>query len=58
MTQQRERPRVLRGNRRELPPGIDPVQWANAVFDLMDAGHSEADARRMAAERLAAMERD
>lgn len=38
--------RRFKGNVRQLPPGLSPMEWARAVWDVMDeAGINEKTAR-------------
>ena len=43
--------RALRGNKYDLPGGLEPVEWANQVWALMDQGHSEDAAKRVVKEK-------
>lgn len=43
--------RVLQGNKRDLPAGMEPVEWAGAVFAMMDEGHSAEEAKRLVKEQ-------
>ena len=45
--------RVLTGRRDNIPVGLDPIEWANLVFGLMDEGHSQNDAKVIVAARYA-----
>ena len=44
-------PRVLTGNKHNIPDGLDPVEWAEEVFSLMDDGYSQNDAKAIVAAR-------
>uniref|UniRef100_A0A6M3XKX8 Uncharacterized protein n=1 Tax=viral metagenome TaxID=1070528 RepID=A0A6M3XKX8_9ZZZZ len=44
--------RVLQGNKRDLPKGMSPVEWAAEVFAVMDEeGLDQAEAKLLVAER-------
>ena len=45
-------PRVLTGNKNNIPSGLDPVQWAEEIFALMDDGYSQNDAKAIVAARF------
>ena len=49
-------PRVLTGRRDNIPEGLDPLEWANEVFEVMDEGHSQNDAKVIVAARYAKAE--
>ena len=49
-------PRVLTGRRDNIPEGLDPIEWANKVFEVMDEGHSQNDAKVIVAARYAKAE--
>lgn len=38
--------RTFQGNKRDVPPGMEPMEWAQAVWDCMDTtGLTEREAR-------------
>jgi len=39
-----------------MPEGLDPIEWANKVFEVMDEGHSQNDAKVIVAARYAKAE--
>ena len=45
-------PRVLKGNKDNIPDELDPVAWAEEVFSLMDDGYSQNDAKAIVAARF------
>ena len=49
-------PRVLKGNRRDIPAGLEPFEWAEEVFTLMDEGKTEEEAKRLVKERYERVE--
>ena len=48
--------RVLTGRKDNIPGGLDPLQWAGEVFQLMDEGYSQNDAKVIVAGRYAKAE--
>ena len=49
-------PRVLTGRKDNIPEGLEPLEWANEVFGLMDEGYSQNDAKVIVAARYAKAE--
>jgi hypothetical protein len=49
-------PRVLTGNKDNIPNELDPIAWAEEVFSLMDDGYSQNDAKSIVAGRYAKAE--
>lgn len=45
-------PRVLRGHRAEIPEGVSPTLWADLVWDEMDKGRTEDEAKQIVKSRL------
>lgn len=46
-------PRVLRGNKRDLPAGMSPFEWANRVFAVMDdQGVGQQEAKQIVKDRI------
>ena len=44
--------RVLKGNKRDMPTGMTPFEWANEVFAVMDdRGVDQVEAKRIVQER-------
>lgn len=48
--------RVLTGRKDNIPENLDPLQWAGEVFQLMDEGYSQNDAKIIVAGRYAKAE--
>ena len=48
--------RVLTGRKDNIPENLDPLQWAGEVFQLMDQGYSQNDAKIIVAGRYAKAE--
>ena len=48
--------RVLTGRKDNIPENVDPLQWAGEVFQLMDEGYSQNDAKLIVAGRYAKAE--
>jgi len=43
--------RAITGNKRLIPDGMDPIEWANAVWQAMDDfGFSQDEAKRYVAD--------
>ena len=43
--------RCFRGKRRDMPPGMEPMEWVQAVWAVMEEeGVDEAEARRRVAD--------
>jgi hypothetical protein len=49
-------PRVLTGRKDNIPEGLAPLEWAGEVFQLMDEGYSQNDAKVIVAGRYAKAE--
>ena len=43
--------RTLRGSKKDLPGGLEPMEWASEIFNLMDEGVSEEKARQQVKEK-------
>ena len=48
--------RVLTGRKDGIPEGLTAFEWAQEVFQLMDEGHSQNDAKIIVAGRYAKAE--
>ena len=48
--------KVLTGRKDNIPGGLDPLEWAQEVFSLMDEGYSQNDAKIIVAGRYAKAE--
>ena len=48
--------KVLTGRKDNIPGGLDPLEWAQEVFSLMDEGYSQNDAKLIVAGRYAKAE--
>ena len=48
--------KVLTGRKDNIPGGLDPLEWAQEVFLLMDEGYSQNDAKIIVADRYAKAE--
>ena len=48
--------KVLTGRKDNIPGGLDPLEWAQEVFSLMDEGYSQNDAKIIVADRYAKAE--
>ena len=48
--------RVLTGRKDNIPENVDPLQWAGEVFQLMDEGYSQNEAKIIVADRYAKAE--
>ena len=46
----------ITGNKNNVPGGLEPLEWAELVFELMDEGYSQNDAKVMVAARYAKAE--
>ena len=46
--------KVISGNRNQIPDGLEPMQWANLVWDTMtEQGVSQDEAKKIIAARYA-----
>ena len=45
--------RVMSGNKYDIPGGLEPLEWANEVWAVMDDGYSQNDAKAIVAARYA-----
>ena len=45
--------RVMSGNKHNIPGGLEPLEWANEVWAVMDDGYSQNDAKAIVAARYA-----
>ena len=48
--------RVLTGRKDNIPEGLTPMEWAEEVFELMDEGYNQNDAKIIVAGRYAKAE--
>ena len=48
--------RVMSGNKYDIPGGLEPLEWANEVWAVMDDGYSQNDAKAIVAARYAKAE--
>ena len=43
----------MSGNKYDIPGGLEPLEWANEVWAVMDDGYSQNDAKAIVAARYA-----
>ena len=48
--------RVISGSKNNIPGGLEPLEWANEVWAVMDEGYSQNDAKVVVAARYAKAE--